>query len=351
MGQMTYDNLHWNKVFKDLGMLMTRSVGWNLGTLRELGGGAMDALKWGNALRQGKGAEFTNRMAYTMALPLLAGTLGAAVNYMATGKWPEELKDYFYPKTGGINPDGSEARMSQPNYMKDVFAYGSHPLTTLANKVHPLISAVLQMMANKDYYGIKIANEDDKWQHQALSELKFVGKTAVPFSITGTQKMLKSGASPLAVAGSMVGFGPASGSITQSAAMSKAGEFLSDRLKKEGGRTQAEADRSQARQAAIQALRQHDPSVAQKAIKDGSLHPSDYRTLQREALMTPLQARAMHLDPQEIQRVLEVATPAERKELQPVISKKQTDAAKTEQRQEKMSTVPAGYSPFAPRRR
>ena len=41
-GQLVYDNLHWNKTFKLLMQISTRSVGWNIGTIRELGGGAGD---------------------------------------------------------------------------------------------------------------------------------------------------------------------------------------------------------------------------------------------------------------------------------------------------------------------
>ena len=43
MGQMVYDNLFWNRTLKDLALASVRSVGWNLGTLRELGGGVSDA--------------------------------------------------------------------------------------------------------------------------------------------------------------------------------------------------------------------------------------------------------------------------------------------------------------------
>jgi hypothetical protein len=40
---MVYDNLFWNKAGKDIAFLCVRSVGWNLGTFRELGGAVFDA--------------------------------------------------------------------------------------------------------------------------------------------------------------------------------------------------------------------------------------------------------------------------------------------------------------------
>ncbi len=41
LGQVVYDNLFWDRRFKDLLMVAFRSVGWNMGTFRELGGGAV----------------------------------------------------------------------------------------------------------------------------------------------------------------------------------------------------------------------------------------------------------------------------------------------------------------------
>ena len=59
-GQLVYDNLFWNKTLKDLLVLSTRSVGWNFGTLRELGGGLLDFAKYPKQLVSGKGTEFTD---------------------------------------------------------------------------------------------------------------------------------------------------------------------------------------------------------------------------------------------------------------------------------------------------
>jgi hypothetical protein len=43
MGQLVYDNLFWNRTVKDLSMASVRSVGWNIGDIRELPGGVKDA--------------------------------------------------------------------------------------------------------------------------------------------------------------------------------------------------------------------------------------------------------------------------------------------------------------------
>src|SRR5262249_9503285 len=124
LGQMVYDNLFWNKAVKDLSMASVRSLGWNLGTIRELGGGAVDTVLAGKDLATGKKPEFTHRMAYLVAMPMLTGIMGAVAGYLMTGKGPDELRDYFFPKTGELDAQGRPIRLTLPSYMKDVYHYG-----------------------------------------------------------------------------------------------------------------------------------------------------------------------------------------------------------------------------------
>ena len=56
MGEMVYDNLMWSKTQKDVAFMLMRSAGWNIGTIRELGGAAVDAARAG-----GGRMEATNR--------------------------------------------------------------------------------------------------------------------------------------------------------------------------------------------------------------------------------------------------------------------------------------------------
>ena len=86
MGQLVYDNLFWDKAAKDLGMASVRSLGWNLGTFRELGGGAFDAGKAAWDALHAKKPTVTHRIEYTIALPILIGLLGAIYMYLRTGQ-------------------------------------------------------------------------------------------------------------------------------------------------------------------------------------------------------------------------------------------------------------------------
>jgi hypothetical protein len=114
-GQVAYDNLFWHKSFKDLAMATIRAVGWNVGTWRELGGGVKDIPSSLRGLSQGEG--ISDRLAYVAALTFGSGLIGGLTHYALNGQGPDELKDYFFPKTGGKSKDGTPERLSFPTYL------------------------------------------------------------------------------------------------------------------------------------------------------------------------------------------------------------------------------------------
>ncbi len=215
MGQMVYDNLFWNKTLKDLGMASTRSLGWNLGTIREVGGGLKEfgtiPFKYGYQKFKGEQPDFemNPKMAYSIALPFVIGMWGAMIYYLYNGKGPETLLDYYYPT------DAQGNRISLPSYMKDVFAYKTQPVQTVANKLHPLLGAILEMIQNKDYYGSEIRNINDPIVKQLEDSLGFMAKQFEPFSLSGAMKANQQGAGLGSQAASFFGFMPAPSYINQ----------------------------------------------------------------------------------------------------------------------------------------
>ena len=226
LGQLVYDNLFWNKTFKDLSMASVRSLGWNLGTIRELGGGLMDFAKAGYDLTQFKGPEFSHRMGYVVALPVVAGLYGALTQYLFTGKGPSELKDYYYPKTGNTDEKGDPERVVLPTYMKDIYHYINQPGRTLRNKIHPMLSMMAEMFANEDFYGTKIRNEDDPVMKQVLDVAEYGGRTLTPFAVRGLQQNLKSGEGLAKAALPFVGITPAPADIKKTEAEKKLSEIM-----------------------------------------------------------------------------------------------------------------------------
>lgn len=225
MGQLVYDNVFWDRALKDGLMATVRSVGWNLGTFRELGGGVLDI----KDIAKDKG--FSDRTAYLVALPLIASIYGSVMHYAYTGEMPQSLKDTFYPKTGKTRPDGSEDRVSLPTYMKDVFAYGEDahnfaayggdPTQTIKNKMHPLLSTMSQMLNNQDFFGAAIRNPADKAVTQIADEAAYILQQMTPFSYRNYIQQAKAKGEEPSVMGylsspSMIGITPAPGHIVKS---------------------------------------------------------------------------------------------------------------------------------------
>ena len=118
MGQLVYDNLFWNKTLKDLAFISTRSVGWNLGSVREIGGGGVDAVKAVADMARGRKPELTTRMAYTIAMPIITALYGAILTlyahdlakgrriwWITSGILLRALKPSLVSKTGLRCPD------------------------------------------------------------------------------------------------------------------------------------------------------------------------------------------------------------------------------------------------------
>lgn len=303
MGQLIYDNLFWNKALKDGLMASVRSVGWNLGDIRELGGGTLDAItapkRAYTALTKGTeiadNPVFTKRMAYTFALPFYVGVLGSVYQYLMTGKGPQSIQDAFMPRTGRRKADGTEERVMLPTYMKDVYplalATGREGVTGLVsrgyrmavNKLHPALSSIGQMIHNQDYYGNQILSPDDPLiqQHPTMGkifrEAEFIAKQFQPFSFRGVGQREGGVKEKLqAVAGIM----PATRELTDTPAMRMIHD-INIAKRPSGGYTM------------MQQQKREDRKKAQSGL---DLRPMLFKRLSNE----------------EKARVLEVATPEER---------------------------------------
>jgi hypothetical protein len=212
MGEVVYDNMFQNKVYKDLMQIGWRSYGWNLGTFREIGGGAYDMLAHGfTNLRKGltgkgdvKAASY--RMYYPLGMVLGTAYFSSLLQYAMTGKGPSQLADYFYPKTGLIDQNGKPERVYGKSYMQDTIAWFQHPLTTGSHKAAPWLQQSYDLLwANQDYYGREIRHPDDPSWQQAWEVGKYLGRSSLPFTIQNTAERMRSGAK--LSAGLMSGFG------------------------------------------------------------------------------------------------------------------------------------------------
>lgn len=179
LGQVVYDNVFVNKAAKDLAFMGIRSAGWTGGTIRTAIKGVGEIPLSASRVGQGKG--LSQRTADLIAMPLTVGFFGGMYHYLMTGQLPQG-KDYFFPKDGTQNPDGTDHRITLPSYMKDYIAYSNKPIETLFRKTSPLLNEAVELYQNKDFYKEKIYNEDDPIFQKGLDVLKYEAESMEPFS-------------------------------------------------------------------------------------------------------------------------------------------------------------------------
>jgi len=178
-GEMVQDNIFWNKMLKQSAQLAMRSYSWNLGTVREIGGGVKDIVK----------GEFTPRAAYVIALPIVNATLNAVYQKLHTGQWPDQMQDLIAPRTGGMVPGigGKGAvpeRVSLPGYMKDVLGWYNDPRQEAENKLATGPRVAWEVLATgKDWRGDPISTAQLGSADWLIDYFQFVASSYVPISV------------------------------------------------------------------------------------------------------------------------------------------------------------------------
>ena len=190
MGQLTYDNGWWNKTAKNVGQVLLRSLGWNIGDLREGLGAVKDVGTLGSRLKGGEQVDpvVTHRMSYVAAEVIGSALVGSLYSYIkgATSAQPlpqkQTYKDYAFPKTGGFNKDKSPERFVPAGYMKEAYGYKEQPLDTVMGKRSPLISLSTELVRGKDYFDHPFRNPQDPMWKEALDTVKYAVQQLTPLS-------------------------------------------------------------------------------------------------------------------------------------------------------------------------
>ncbi|MBF0556741.1 MAG: hypothetical protein HQK96_19675, partial [Nitrospirae bacterium] len=322
-----------NKVFKDLMMASVRSVGWTGGTIREIGGGLIDAGKAGISLLKGEPLTadmMTHRMAYTTSLVVMTGIMGAVTQFLLTGKGPDSsstqaaLTDLYYPKTGNLDEYGNPERISYPTYMKDIISYGKHPFTTLTNKVHPLLSLISDMLNNKDFYGKKVYNEGDPLTQKAIDIAKHAGLAFEPFALRGFRRNLQ--LSEGRVNGKtflpFIGLTPAPAAISKTEAQKAMDEERAGKTPAGGRSTQDQAKVDVKLQ--IERLMRKDPAAGQQLLKENlsKFSPREIQNIEMSKGIAPYTAAFKRLPIEDALKVYDLGTPKEKAEFWPLLAEK-----------------------------
>jgi hypothetical protein len=315
MGQLVYDNLFAHRTLKDIAMISTRSLGWNLGSFREILGGVKDAAGEAGKAFKGQRPDMTSRMAYTLALPAVTATYGALIGYLAGNK-PKELKDYFFPIV-----DDAGNRVSLPSYMKDIFSWSHDPLAALGHKTNPLISQMVEMLQNRDFFGTEIRNADDPIVQQVMDAGKYMGKQYLPFSVRNMAEQQKRGSGLKSQTATFFGVTPAPSYINNSDAVNRAIEY-GRANRGEGTRTRGQAEQSERRRQLADQIRTGTKVDLAGEIKAGRITRRDAQLVQQSAKESKLIRASKSLPIEQLLKVSEVANPDELKELRPILMRR-----------------------------
>lgn len=181
LGQLAYDNLFWHPALKGLTQLGVQSLGWNIGTIRSVGGGIADLGKQpirmgAKGLEKMMGAktpisiskvaaqpiELTHHAAYVMGMIMMTGLTNTIIQGVLTkinkgvAEAPRDWKDLFIPRTGRVDDQGREERVTNPSYVKDILHFSTEPLATIGNKASPLLRTFYEQLRNADWRHVEI---------------------------------------------------------------------------------------------------------------------------------------------------------------------------------------------------
>lgn len=316
MGQLVYDNIFWNKTLKDALMLSIRSVGWNVGSWREYAGALTDILGTSGRVKSGD-VWLSNKTGYAFGTAFVYAVIGGVMTYLLTGEYPRELKDYYFPRTGNKNSDGSDERLSLPTYARDWWAYADNPTETVINKLHPSVRLLQESWENQDFYGTEIRAKDDPIVSKLLSEAEHWLKAFQPISVRSYKRLAETnGHDPFLAAAT--GITPAPRYLTRSPAQKMAYKYIADKMPS-GARTKEQFEHVKSRAAVKKMLKNNQP-IAKEGLPPLSFR--EWRKVILTAKMDPFVETFRMLSFRESLNVYIVSNPTERKKVSPFLALK-----------------------------
>jgi C-terminal domain on Strawberry notch homologue len=315
-GEVVYDNWFWKRWLKDLTHITFRSPGWQFGTYKEFGGAFTSQLgALGKRIQQARGkreagpdpeALLSGQMAWLLALVGMTMLMGGMAHYLATGERPQG-RDWIFPK----GPDGK--RRAIPTYLRTIMSAYLHPVKTVGSITAPLNTMLYRLLvSNETYSGEMIREPGDPFLKQAWDALRLV-------ATEGYQPFVASNiARGEGTVESVMGVAPAAAELQRSAAEN----YLHDVLPPSPARTHAEQQRLEARRDFRTAVKSGDTAKAAAAAQSGGLSRASIMTnvkrAQRDSLSSAFEAATL---PQAL-HAYELAEPAERTELKPLLARK-----------------------------
>lgn len=198
-GEMAYNTLFWNRTVKDLAVANTLSLGWNLGFIREYGGGAMDigqsVTRAGNLAKKAS-QGMLDRPLFVTFYTTQALLYGGLLTWALTGKSPSGLMDYIYPKSGNQTSDGRDERVNTMFYPREFAAIQKHIEHEgivsgighlVSNKASGVVGLVSQWASGVNDFGQEIRDPESPAYKQIQDTLKATMLDLEPISMKSSR--------------------------------------------------------------------------------------------------------------------------------------------------------------------
>jgi hypothetical protein len=199
-GEMSYDTLFWKRWIKDLAVANTLSLGWQMGFLREYGGGMLDVgqfVKGSNKLARVRRGEL-DRPLFVAAYTTTALGYGGLMTYALSGQSPKSLYDYIFPVVGQ-NPDGTPQRVNTMYYTREFGSIAKHMenegvvsgLSDLVlSKGSGVVGLVGEWARGVNQYGQEIADPDAPFLRNLEQKLAYTLTDLEPISTKAIREQL-----------------------------------------------------------------------------------------------------------------------------------------------------------------
>jgi hypothetical protein len=339
-GEMNLDLQFWNRSLKGGFLVFYRSVGWRLGNLKLVGEGIANQTRavyaatkvikdlWsGDMPRTSKNyakmlPEVDASSAHLLGNAVATAAISSLVMYWFTGKWPTSALDYIRPQIGGVDDRGKPHRATLPLYSsRDIPQMFDAPAGYLTGGTSATVQRFEDIMNNKDFTGTEVYSPTEPAYKKVAHSVEHMVPTPIWVQ---NYKQLNAGNTKLEKFFASTALGVAPRKFDNTTAENF---FLEQDIGglPARGRDQASVDRSNARRQLITMLRngqrQAAAQFAREKEKAGVIKPQDFHSALSVATKPYIVTLAERLPVDTLIAGWSKATPAERKELAPVLHK------------------------------
>jgi hypothetical protein len=222
-GEMNYNTMFMNKMYKDIGVATTLSLGWQLGLLDQYVGGAIDlgkALVGKGTVKEKVAQGIYDRPVFAAYYISSALMIGGLMTKWLGGQDPQELIDYTHPLSGEMDEFGKPIRLNTMFYTREFEGLYKHiqqegPVEGVSNfvtsKGSGMMAEIRAALTGIDSLGNEIYKPSDPVYMRVEEALNYEYSDLKPIVIQALEK----GSGQKMAALSIAGFTPAGAYISQ----------------------------------------------------------------------------------------------------------------------------------------